>query len=178
MSESIYKTCYDYLTASAIEHVNTAVLLSLDDGDVYDNIITIEKNNEGEIVLISANNQKVNALSQKIIKLTNFELSSTLKKGVPVPWPSFFGLGYFSGFGKTVNLKTVNVASVNCEFYSDFRGEGINQTIHSIYATVTTTINLEIPLNNKSVVSTSKVLISENVLLGKVPDFYYGKNIL
>lgn len=178
VSESIYKTCYDYLVSSSIENINNAVLISTQEKFGYDNLINVEKNNEGDIVLISANNQKINSLSRKITEFTKIEVTKTLEKGVPIPWVAFLGIGYLSGLGKKVYVKTVNVASVNCDFISNFESKGINHTLHSIYADISCEINLEIPFNNKTISSSSKVLVCESVLLGKVPDFYFGKNML
>lgn len=178
VSESIYNTCCDYLSATSVEKINKAVTYSLLENYNYENLINIEKNSEGEIVLISANNQKINALSRKIVDYTKVEMTNTLNEGVPVPWLAFLGIGYISGVGRKVNIKTVNVASVNCEFISNFVSKGINHTLHSIYVNVTCDVNLEIPLNNKSLSSSSKVLICESVLLGKVPEFYFGNSLI
>jgi sporulation protein YunB len=144
----------------------------------YENVIKIEKNNLGDIVLISADNVKINSISRNIINLTKNGIVNSIKDGIPIPWLSFLGIGLISGCGKNVYIKTVNVVSVDCEFVSNFESKGINQTLHSIYVNVSCMISVDVPLNNEKVNATSSVLLCESVLLGKVPDYYLGKNVL
>lgn len=178
VSKTIFNTCYDYFSASAVENVNNAVLNSLNDQLKYDDIIKLEKNNQGDITLIVANNYKINSLSRDITRLSKLEIEKTLINGVPVPWLAFLGIGYLSGIGNNVYVKTINLASVDCEFESNFISSGINQTLHSIYAIIKCIINVEIPLNKKEIEIKSKILLCESVIVGKVPNYYFDKNLL
>ncbi len=178
VSKNVFNICSDTINAIALEEINDAVSISLENDFNYENVIKIEKNNLGDIVLISADNVKINTISRNIINLTKIGITNSIKGGIPVPWLSFLGIGLLSGYGKSVYIKTVNVVSVDCEFVSNFESKGINQTLHSIYVNVSSTISVDIPLNNKKVSATSTVLLCESVLLGKVPDYYLGKNVL
>ncbi len=178
VSKTIYNTCYDYLSSSSVENINNAVLNSLENNLEYENLINIERNNQGDITLIVANNYKINYLSRKITEFSKLEIQNTINTGVPIPIFAFFGVGYLSGIGKNVYLKTIDIVSVNCDFESSFESSGINQTLHSIYAVIKCELGVEIPLNNKKIHTESKVLLCESIIVGKVPDYYFDKKLV
>ena len=64
-----------------------------------------------------------------------------------------------------------------CDFSSKFTAVGINQTLHSIYVDVISEIDLNVPFNNHKVECKTSVLISETVLIGKVPDIYLKEGL-
>ncbi|MBQ3115611.1 MAG: sporulation protein YunB [Clostridia bacterium] len=170
--KQVVKICADYTHAFSTEAVNRAVLDSLSDGVKYTDVIEVEKNNDGEITLMTTNAVKVNALSREIVVQTADNLTKKLNAGIPIPILTFFGFSILSGYGGNVDLKTCSVTGVTCEFFSKFTSVGINQTLHSIYIKVISNVSIEIPLDNKSVRCETDVLISEAVLVGKVPSVY------
>ena len=177
ISEQVYKFSFDYAYKYCTESVNNAVFDTLNSQVKYSDLVIVDKNSEGNIVLISANSHKVNYLTREIIRLTDKQLESKLNNGVPVPIFAFTGIGIVSGLGKPVNLKTLSVSSVECEFNSTFSSVGINQTLHSIYVKIKCEVQFSIPLKKSIETHESSVLISENILVGKVPDIYLNGKI-
>ena len=90
---------------------------------------------------------------------------------------AFTGIDLLSGIGQRVYFKTINVTSVICQFNSTFNSVGINQTLHSIYIDVICEVNMNIPLSSIKKTCTTQVLISEAVLVGKVPEIYLNGKI-
>lgn len=170
--KQIFNICSDYAYSYSADAVNLAVLNTLDDKVKYDDLVQIQKNNNDEITLISLNNYKINLLNKQITELTTKNIQLKLNQGIPVPRLAFTGVGLLSGYGKLVYVKTINIASVVCEFDSNFTSVGINQTLHSLYIEVISTINIKFPLNNMEKACKTKILISETILVGKVPEFY------
>jgi hypothetical protein len=74
--------------------------------------------------------------------------------------------------GTAVNYRALSIVSVESNFTSTFQSVGINQTLHSIYVSVICNINVHFPLYVKNQSTLTKILISEAVLVGKVPDVY------
>ena len=64
-----------------------------------------------------------------------------------------------------------------CNFESEFTSVGINQTLHSIYVCVNIESIINIPFNSSSITHNSKVLLSETILVGKVPELYLNGKI-
>ena len=172
VAKNIYNICYDYAKSISAKAVNQAVISTLIDGLEYDDLVYVEKNNAGDIILMSTNSLKVNKLSRNIVNKTESNLNREISNGVPIPLLTFFGFEVLSGYGKIINYKAIHISSVNCKFVSNFKSVGINQTLHSIYADVLISINLESLFNNKEFYFNSPVLISEAVLVGRVPEVY------
>ncbi len=168
----IFSICADYTSAYSTEAVNSAVLLSLESDLKYADLIKVEKNSSGDIVLMTTNSLKVNSINREVASATSSLLKHKLANGIPVPIFAFSGISFLSGYGKNVNLKIVNNVSVLCSFSSKFTSVGINQTLHSIYLNVENEVNIKVPFNNHVEKCVSQILISETVLVGKVPDIY------
>lgn len=168
----IFEICNDYAYSYSCQAVNNAVLLKVSQNTEYSNLIFVEKNTDGNITLISTNSQKINDISRNIAKVTQQLLSSHMENGIPIPLLAFSGIDLLSGYGDIVMLKTANVVSVTCDFSSKFESVGINQTRHSIYIDVLCDISIKIPLSLNKTQHKTSVLISEAILVGKVPETY------
>lgn len=177
ISTQICNICTSYAFSYASEAANYAVSNTLQDKLSYNELIEVQKNANGDIVLMSANSQKINQINRNVANITSENLKNKLNSGVPVPILAFTGLDVISGLGRQVYLKAVNVASVICDFNSTFNSVGINQTLHSIYIDVLVKVEINFPLNKTTVQNSSTILISETVLIGKVPEIYLSGKI-
>lgn len=161
-------TAYAYSSQS----VNCAVSDSLSDGIQYSDLITIEKDGAGNITLLTTNAYKVNVISRAVTEKTRKLLEEKTEGGVPVPLLAFSGIKLLAGYGADIKLKYISVSSVECGFYGKFTAVGINQTLHSVFVSVKVYVNIEIPFNRAVKTFESDIMISESVLIGKVPDVY------
>lgn len=168
----VSEICEDYTYSAALSSINKSVLLSLSDGLKYDDLITVEKNNDGDITLISSDAVKINSISRTIAANTEKLLTEKIKNGIPIPVFAFTGIKLASGFGPEVQYDAITVVGTNCSFGGKFTSVGINQTLHSVYITVTCKIDIEFLYKKRSFDCLSDVLVSEAVLVGKVPEVY------
>lgn len=171
VTEQIVSACSDIAYSYGADSVNKAVLFNLEKTK-YDDIVSVEKNSDGDIVLLSVNSQKINSINRTVAERTKALLENKLSKGVEIPLGSFFGLKLLSGYGPPVLFKSFSVTAVTCDFSGEFESSGINQTKHSVYIIVKSTVNIEIPLERKEIIVNTRVLICEAVLVGKVPEVY------
>lgn len=171
----ILNLCNEYAFSYSTSAVNKAVLSSVNATSNYENLVSISKNNLGDIELISFNSQKINKINKEIAENTNEYLTKQLSSGVDIPLLTFLGLGIFKGYGPPINFKVLSVSSVSCDFKGEFNSVGINQTRHSLYVLVNSKVSLDMPLTPKYIECETKVLISEAVLVGKVPEIYLNK---
>ena len=172
VSENVVRVCADKCYAVSVKSVNAAIISSLDEKVYYENFVTVDKNTEGKITLISANSFNMNSVSRRIVETAQIVLGENLKKGIDVPLFAFSGFSLLSGYGPDTNFKAVTVDSVTCEFISTFTSTGINQTLHSIYAEIVSEIKIDFPLNEKKEIYKTRVLLCEAVLVGEVPEIY------
>lgn len=172
VTENVITICADKCGAVSIKSVNAAIIATLSNAVLYDDLITTEKDSEGKIRLITANAYKTNALGRKIADGTQIILEENLKKGVEIPLFAYSGLTLLSGMGPDTKFNALTVSAVTCDFESNFKSTGINQTLHSIYAKIITEVKIDFPLNRKIQSYDSKVLICEAVIAGEVPEIY------
>ena len=63
--------------------------------------------------------------------------------------------------------------NVNSEIDSEFTSVGINQTLHRIYLNLDCSIGILTPFKPIHQKVSSKVLLTETVIVGEVPSTYY-----
>lgn len=165
------------IRASATVAVNNAVYATLSDEVRYEDLVNIERDGEGNIVAITTNALQVNRIARDTASLSQENLNELSQEGVAVPLGALTGSEALAGFGPEINIKIVPVSHVETRFVSRFESQGINQTLHAIYLEISATISLVLPTASKEIVSVTQVLISESVLLGKVPDVYLQGNL-
>lgn len=164
--------CEDYAYSASLSSINQAVITSLNEELKYSDLIRIEKNNDGDISLMSADALKINSISRAVAEKTEDLLKGKLADGIPVPLFAFTGIKLASGFGPSVNYYAITVVGVNCGFDGKFSSVGINQTLHSLYIKVNCKVDIEFLYKKQSFDCVSEVLVSEAVLIGKVPETY------
>ena len=168
----IVQICKDSSYSLSAFSVNRAVSVSLTEELNYSELIEVEKNSDGDIVMIRTNALKINRITREIAVNTEKILSEKLKNGVSVPVLAFSGIAFLSGMGREIQYRYISVSGVNCDISGEFKSVGINQTLHSVFVIVNTKVNVEFLRASEEMEFQSKVLISEAVLVGKVPEIY------
>jgi sporulation protein YunB len=175
INAKIKDTATEKIKEVAIFSVNDAVLNSISLLN-YDDLVVYEKDTTGQIALISINSTLSNKINRTVSDLSKNIIENELKDGVPIPVGIFTGIGFLSGKGKNVYLKVFNVQSVVCDFKSKFDDAGINQTLHSLYLDVEVQASLIYNGVDKVIRTNSEVLLAENLIVGKIPEFYLNSN--
>lgn len=152
--------------------INTAVFEVIKDATIYESLVNIMRNEDGDIVMITSNAIQINALSRDIVENAQKKLEQMGQKGVNIPLGTFTGLPILVGLGPPINIKLIPIGAINCNFTSQFVSAGINQTNHRIYLQVSSKINVILPTETRTLSNTTQMLISENIIIGKVPETY------
>ncbi|NLL30193.1 MAG: sporulation protein YunB [Clostridiales bacterium] len=136
----------------------------------YSEIMSIEKDSEGNITLLRADTVKLNYLSSRLILAANDEIAELENMGIEVP------LGYMTknlavhNLGPKVNINLEQIGNITSTYESIFESAGINQTRHKIYLNVSMKMRVVIPLNSKEVEISCQIPISETIVVGKIPN--------
>lgn len=156
--------------------VNYAAMEVLNGSVSYSDLLIITKDNEGNISLIQANTVLINSLARK----TTYEAQKSIdiigKNGIDIPIGSLSGISFLAGKGPSISLKIMPIGSITCKFSSEFISAGINQTKHKIFMDVIADVSVIIPGASKSITTHTEILVSENIIVGKVPDTYLQSN--
>lgn len=140
----------------------------------YEELFTIEKDNNGNITMIRSNIYPINEIiSDVAIKIQN-EIEEREREDIKIAIGSFTGFKLLSGKGPGVPIRISSIGNVETDLRSEFKEQGINQTLHRVYLQIDCEVNILTPYNEISQNITNQVLIAENVIIGKIPNSYYN----
>ena len=165
------------MRASTTIAVNDAVYYTLSDEIRYEDLVTVTRDSEGEIVAVAANPLKINKIARDTASISQSNLKNLSLNGIPIPLGALTGVEAFAGLGPSIYFRIIPVSSVSCDYSSTFDSVGINQTKHSIYLNVIADISIVMPSRTENFAVTTEILIGESVLVGRVPDAYLQSDI-
>ena len=140
----------------------------------YDELFTIEKDNDGNITMIKSNVIQINEIiSDVAVKIQN-SINERGKENIKITIGSFTGSKLLSGSGPGIPIKISSIGNVETDLRSEFSAQGINQTLHRVYLQVDCEVCILTPYNTISEKVSNQVLLIENVIVGKIPNTYYN----
>lgn len=177
----IYSVSEGQVRMSTVKAVNDAIAEVVSDANVYESLCNVITDEQGNVSMISANALRINNLTKELIKVSQQKLEDLSYSMVHIPLGNFTGIPLFSGMGPDINIRVVPMGSMSCNFVSEFSQAGINQTNHKIFVNFSSYVNVVMPLESRTVTTSSQILICECIIVGKVPQVYLnstGKNDL
>ena len=140
----------------------------------YDELFTIDKDNNGNITMIKSNVYAINEIiSDVAVKIQN-EIEKKREREHRNSTGKFYGFKLLAGKGPGVPITISSIGNVETDLRSEFKEQGINQTLHRVYLQVECEVNILTPYNEIGQKITNQVLIAENVIVGKIPNTYYN----
>lgn len=164
---SLAEKTFDSIISSASYH---AVDIIVEEKYHYSDLVDIKTDSSGNVGMIITDSYAVNKLAATAATKAYDYLFERIEKGVEVPLGAFTGIRLISGFGAKVRMKVISVASVKCDFISEFAQAGINQTRHSLYLNINYVVNVVTKTKTKTINDKITVLVFDNLIVGKVPN--------
>lgn len=158
------------MRAKSIEIVNKAILDEFSKQFNYDEIIHVEKDINGNIVLLKADTLKLNKIACDVALSSQKELKELGNIGIKVPIGYILKNNILSYFGPSITIKMQPVGQIETKYISEFEQAGINQTRHKIYVQVKTKVRVIIPLKSNDIEVNNEVAVAETIIVGKIPD--------
>ena len=146
----------------------------------YDDLFTINYDDEsGEVLSIISNSQTINNIANSLAIETQKELDMNSSVGINIPVGTLSGISFLSGRGHNISFSVNPLGNVTCEFFTTFSSVGINQTSHKIYIRINSSASLILPFHSKVVNKNIDYLISECLIIGRIPQTYlnFSSNI-
>lgn len=140
----------------------------------YDQLYTIEKDENGDIIVVRANVVLINNLISDLTENIQREFDSLHNIKISLPLGSLTGIYFMSGFGPEISINVSVVGTVDTNIKSEFIAQGINQTLHRVYVNFDCEMKIVTPVNNFSQKVTNQVIIAEHVIVGNIPNSYYN----
>lgn len=161
------------------EAVNEAILQELSENkEAYNQIVKLEKLENGELTAILSDMEKVNKLKSRVGMIIQNKFLSLKDRKISVALGTLSGIEMFNGLGPSVPMKISVSGNVSTDFKTSFSGAGINQTIYQIYLYIRTRICVMVPGCSCCEDFESSFLVSEIVVLGNVPKVYSSQGNL
>lgn len=165
------------MRSSAVEAINSAVYKTLGSNPSYEDLVKIERDENGNVAALSANALKINKIARDTASISQKILQETGENGVMIPIGALTGIEALAGAGKRINIDILPVCSVVCSFSSAFESVGINQTKHSIYLNVLADISIVMASRTDHFAVQTDVLAGECVIVGKIPEMYFQTDL-
>ena len=160
------------LDAMAVQAVNNGIAEVLKT-DTFDSLTDIRRDVNGTITSINADAAAMNLLSMQVSSRAQTYLAAMSDDGIPVPIGTFSGIPFLVGRGFPINLNLRLVGAVNCNFESEFKTAGINQTEHKITLRTYATVDVILPFYTKRTNVVIEMLFSDSIIVGQVPEFLF-----
>ena len=171
------------LEAVATAKVQHAAALALDAavaeeigarGVRYSDLVTIERNEAGDITALTSDMAAMNDLRSGIFAAVLVAIDQLDPDGLSIPVGNLTGISLFSGRGFDLPVEVAAVGSAHGDFQSQFTSAGINQTRHRIVLEVTVSVEILLPGETIQTQVSAQVPVAETVIVGQVPDTYLG----
>ena len=152
-----------------VEAVNEAI----QDGDVdYEELISLEKDNEGKITAIHSNMAAFNRLQAQILDLILARIDQVSARELSIPIGTLTGSALLAGRGPRISVRMESVGSSSAKFENQFQSAGINQTNPQIILKVDVKVSILLPGYTTATTVSTAVTVAETVVVGAVPETY------
>lgn len=142
----------------------------------YDDLITIIRDNDGNIKILKTNTKNINQIMSDIPVSMLDKFKQSKNANISLHLGSILGTKIFSATGPKINIRIANVGNVDTKLKSEFISQGINQTLHRIYLELNCEVTILTPYDTIKQKIDNQVLIAESVIVGDVPYSYYNMN--
>ena len=139
----------------------------------YNVFFTIEKDENNNVKMISANVLTINEITSNIALCIQKELDTSYENDVKIALGSVTGIKLLSGWGPNIKVSISTMGSVDTDLRSEFSSQGMNQTLHRVYLEIRCNVNILTPFSTMQRGIVNQVLLAENVIVGEIPANYF-----
>lgn len=150
--------------------INSTLNNMLIDEIKYQDLIKVEKNKDGEVVLIQPDTLKISYLQAITANAVQDALDNSMVHELEIPLGQIFGNHVLASFGPSISVTIYPLGNVGVEVRETFVEAGINQTKHQIYLDIETNVRVVVPPITTNVTVNNSFPIAEYIIVGNVPD--------
>lgn len=134
-------------------------------------LVTLERGVDGSVSAVTTNVVAVNMLAARVLERAVAQTAEE-KITVGIPLGNLMGSTLLSGKGPSIPVQLVMLSSSVAGFRSELTSAGINQTRHQILLDLNVAVSLLMPWRTVGTEVDTEILVSETVIVGKVPESY------
>lgn len=155
-----------------IRLINQAVLDHVVPGLGYERFYKIRQDTQGRIQWLEANTAELARLKSEVVLAVQKALDRMGSRALKVPLGQVLGMETLAGAGPSIPLRVLPAGVVQASFQDQFSAAGINQTRHSVYLRIQTSVQVVAPMLRERVQVATDVPMVEAILPGEVPKTY------
>jgi sporulation protein YunB len=159
-----------------IDAVNRIILGSVEQSLKHEDLITYEKDQQGRIAAYRVNTQIVSQVAADAAGAVRREFGQLAAAPFRVPIGALTGSHILASRGPRVPVRLMPIGSVAIDIHQEFSSEGINQTRHRVWLSADAQVQVILPMVSKAVQVAVAVPITETVIVGPVPEGFFGGN--
>ena len=160
--------------AKALAAMQEAILETLPSGD-GDALLRVYAQ-DGKAYLLETDSARLNRLCADCALVAQERIRQIGEQGVSVPLGTAIGPSFLNGIGPKIKVRFTPDGTVHAACESRFSSAGINQTVHRVTLKLTATVRIVLPGGARTVTVTTEAPVSEDVIIGDVPDTYADMN--
>lgn len=154
----------------ATDAISKAVLQKAGSRIIYQDLIKIEKDEAGRIVMAQLNTMEINRFIAETATITMEVLMEFEEIPVRIPLGEVLGGFLVAAHGPEIPVRMIPVGRVNAVLNDSFEEAGINQTRHKIYVDIHAEVQVIVPFIGTTVEAVITVPITDAIYIGEVPD--------
>lgn len=158
------------MRAQVTQTINSVIVNEFSNQFDYKNIIDIEKDRDGNIVLLRANTMSLNKIACDVALESQKQIRKIGDLGIKIPLGYIFKNNIIAYFGPNISIKMRPIGYIETKYISNFESAGINQTRHKIYVQVNTNIRIFVPLHSYDSQVKNEIPICETIIVGRIPN--------
>ena len=142
------------------------------DMDTPEDYFIVKKDETGRIQLIQANTVIMNQKTADLTIALQEKYRTMEPEKMQIPVGTIFGSAILSQAERGIELRVLPLSVSSCDFETSFESQGINQTKYQIYIEIMTDVRVLQPFSHENFKVTTRMLLSELVIVGDVPENY------
>jgi sporulation protein YunB len=150
--------------------INNAVSEKVARNILYQDLILLQKDREGKIILAQINGMEVNRLISETTMRVQDTLSALTGEVIYLPLGQALGSYLLANYGPRIPITLVPIGYVNTNIIDTFEEAGINQVRHKIYFDIHAEVQVVIPFVSTVTKVSTTVPIVDAIYPGEVPD--------
>ena len=178
LSPAIIAVADSELRARTLDIINTNIQTIYDEEFKDIDLVSVEKDSNDKIVMVKADNVRLNTLATKISLKGQDELEKMGKVGFKIPLGYVSKVSILSYLGPDIIVKMRPIGRVEVSYESVFESAGINQTRLKIYMNVKSTMQIILPFESRDLEVVNNVPVCETIIVGEIPRTILGSDVL
>ncbi len=162
----------------ASKSINFAIADTMNQSLSYGELVRVVKDENNNISLLEANSVRINLLSKTMSRAVMYNFLELSNRPIAIALGAFSGIALFVESGPKIAFDVSPYSEVHCYFTSSFESAGINQTYHKLYMIIELKVNIVFPFEQLCVKNNAEVLLSESLIIGKIPEVYLNSGKL